>query len=290
MQRLRRECHPRSNPAARSHQALAGNPDLATSDAARIGESRAPDLPRGLATIVCLPSRSASALCCRAAASALTRANGKSHEKSAHAAAKQVPGPGEVLVEVDAAPINYVDVWSSPASSCRSFRSSPARGQPALFGHTGAAWRRCETAATGSCRWPNRATLQKRVAVAVDQCYRLTACRPGCCSLFGEAASPSLVYDTAWFALDEPGRLEAGETVLVLGASGRVGEAVIDRAQSARTALREMVYKATNCGGADMIDPLGGEVFAVALRALARHGRLVVIGFAAGAIPTLRTN
>lgn len=108
--------------------------------------------------------------------------------------------------------------------------------------------------------------------------------------MFGEAASPSLVYDTAWFALDEPGRLEAGETVLVLGASGRVGEAVIDRAQSARTALREMVYKATNCGGADMIDPLGGEVFAVALRALARHGRLVVIGFAAGAIPTLRTN
>jgi NADPH2:quinone reductase len=43
--------------------------------------------------------------------------------------------------------------------------------------------------------------------------------------------------------------------------------------------------------GADIIlDPLGGEIFESAMRALVWRGRLVVIGFAAGAIPTIRTN
>jgi NADPH:quinone reductase len=93
---------------------------------------------------------------------------------------------------------------------------------------------------------------------------------------FGETASLSLVYDTAWFALRERGRLEPGETVLVLGASGGVGQAAVQLAHAI---------------GADVIlDPLGGEVFNAAVRALAWRGRLVVIGFVAGAIPTLRRN
>ncbi len=53
----------------------------------------------------------------------------------------------------------------------------------------------------------------------------------------------------------------------------------------------EQVYAATDGRGADiMLDPLGGMVFSAALRALAWSGRLVVIGFAAGGIPTLKTN
>jgi hypothetical protein len=56
--------------------------------------------------------------------------------------------------------------------------------------------------------------------VRADHCYRL----PPSMS-FNEAASLSLVYDTAWFALRERARLETGETVLVLGASGGVGRA-----------------------------------------------------------------
>src|SRR5438309_1882926 len=157
------------------------------------------------------------------------------------------------------------------------------------------------------------------VAVRADQCYRL----PPRMS-FLEAASLSLVYDTAWFALRERVRLSPSETVLVLGALGGVGRAAVQlaRARGARVlasiarpekeeavlaagaeavidlsrdnlhdALREQVYAATDGRGADIIlDPLGGAVFGAALRALAWCGRLVVIGFAAGSIPTLKTN
>ena len=158
------------------------------------------------------------------------------------------------------------------------------------------------------------------VAVAADQCYPLPARMS-----FVEAASLSLVYDTAWLALRERARLAAGESVLVLGASGGVGRAAVqlahamgarvlagvtrpERAAAAlaagadavidlsredlRNSLREQVYAATGGEGADIIlDPLGGAVFAAAIRALAWGGRLVVIGFAAGgAIPTLKTN
>jgi NADPH2:quinone reductase len=157
------------------------------------------------------------------------------------------------------------------------------------------------------------------VAVAADQCYRL----PRAMS-FDEAASLSLAYDTAWFALRERARLEPGETVLVLGASGGVGQAGVQLARamgarvlagiarSNRTAevlaagadavvdlsrpnlrdsLREQVLAVTQGRGVDIVlDPLGGDVFSAALRALAWRGRLVVIGFAAGAIPTMRTN
>ena len=115
-----------------------------------------------------------------------------------------------------------------------------------------------------------------------------------------------------------------GETVLVLGASGGVGRAAVQLAramgarvlagilrqekaasaheagadavidlsrQDLRDALREEVWATTEGHGADVIlDPLGGDVFDAALRALAWGGRLVVIGFAAGRIATVKTN
>jgi NADPH2:quinone reductase len=67
---------------------------------------------------------------------------------------------------------------------------------------------------------------------------------------------------------------------------------VIDLSQeNLRDSLREQVHAVTNGRGADIIlDPLGGAIFEAALRALAWRGRLVVIGFAAGVIPTVRTN
>ena len=49
---------------------------------------------------------------------------------------------------------------------------------------------------------------------------------------FTDAAAITLSYDTAWFALRERGRLQAGESVLVLGASGAVGRASIQIAKS----------------------------------------------------------
>ena len=155
------------------------------------------------------------------------------------------------------------------------------------------------------------------VAVRADQCYLL----PGAMS-FVDAAAMALVYDTAWFALKERARFAPGDCILVLGASGGVGSAAVQlgkawgakvlaglssaskaalvpnadtiidlsRAQL-RDTLREQVYAETMGAGADIIlDPLGGDFFDAALRALAWRGRLVVIGFAAGRIPTLKAN
>jgi NADPH2:quinone reductase len=69
-------------------------------------------------------------------------------------------------------------------------------------------------------------------------------------------------------------------------------DAVIDLSrENLRATLRDQVWAATDRRGADVIlDPLGGDMFEAALRALAWCGRLVVIGFAAGHIPTIKAN
>jgi len=69
-------------------------------------------------------------------------------------------------------------------------------------------------------------------------------------------------------------------------------DAVIDlSASDLRDSLRAQVYAVTDNRGADIVlDPLGGDIFDAALRAVAWRGRLVVIGFAAGRIPTLKAN
>ena len=231
-----------------------------------------------------------------------------------------VPGPGEVLVEIHAAPVNYVDmlVVGGTYQFLPPFPFIPGKGPAGIVASVGPGVmnlavgdRVLAMAETGG--------YAEAVAVAADQCHRLP---PG--MSFAEAASAAVVYDTSWVALRGRTRLAPGETVLVLGASGGVGhaavqlaramggrvlagvsrperaalalasgaEAVIDLSrENLRDSLRQQVYALTDGKGADVIiDPLGGSVFEAALRALAWCGRLVVIGFAAGAIPTLRTN
>src|SRR5262249_49214069 len=157
------------------------------------------------------------------------------------------------------------------------------------------------------------------VAAPDEQGVKLPATLP-----LNEAAPMALIYDTAWFALRDRARVIAGETVLVLGATGGVGLAAIqlakafgakvlagvsspDKAEIVRAAgadaiinlaapnlqddLRAQIYSHTDKGGVDVIlDMLGGDIFDAAIRALAWRGRLVVIGFASGRIPTLKAN
>ncbi len=136
----------------------------------------------------------------------------------------------------------------------------------------------------------------------------------------GEAASLLGNYYTMQFALARRGGLQAGETVLVLGSAGGIGTASIQlaKAMGARvlalvhrpgaeeflTGLgadvvlplsdgwRQAVMDATEGRGVDLVvDPIGGEAFDDAIRVLAPEGRLLVIGFAAGAgIPTVKVN
>ncbi len=139
-----------------------------------------------------------------------------------------------------------------------------------------------------------------------------------------DAASMSSVYDTAWTALRDRARLEPGETVLVVGATGGVGLAAVhlvkalggtvlagltnrNKAHLARDAradaiidlsvpdlkngVRGQVRAANDGRDADIVlDMLGGDFFAAAIRAVAWRGRVVVIGFAAGGIPTVQAN
>ncbi|CAJ1586564.1 NADPH:quinone oxidoreductase family protein [[Mycobacterium] wendilense] len=148
----------------------------------------------------------------------------------------------------------------------------------------------------------------------------VSAVRPSAAELDdAEAVSLLVNYNTMYFAYERRAALRPGETVLVLGSAGGVGTAAIQIAkamgarviaavnrESAVEFVRSLgpdavvpltegwaqaVRDATDGRGVDMVvDPVGGEVFDDAIRTLATDGRLLVIGFAAGGIPTIKVN
>ncbi|QXG47404.1 NADPH:quinone oxidoreductase family protein [Pseudomonas viridiflava] len=137
---------------------------------------------------------------------------------------------------------------------------------------------------------------------------------------FTVAAAFSMTYGTSMHALKQRANLQPGETLLVLGASGGVGLAAVEigKALGARviaaassaeklevarnagadelinytdTSLKDEIKRLTNGNGADVIyDPVGGDLFDQAIRAIAWNGRLLVVGFASGRIPELPVN
>ena len=155
--------------------------------------------------------------------------------------------------------------------------------------------------------------LAETVTVREDRVFPL----PANVSLDKGAALP-LNYLTAHFALLRRARLTGGERVLVHGASGGVGTAacqlaraygavviaVVSNAEKGRIAevagaheivlvegFRDAVRRLTQGAGVDVIvDPVGGERFLDSLRSLASEGRLLVLGFTSGTIPTVKVN
>ena len=126
-------------------------------------------------------------------------------------------------------------------------------------------------------------------------------------------------YYTMYFALARRGALRHGETVLVLGSGGGIGTASVQIAKALGARVIAMVHRPeamrfveslgadvvlpltdgwlqavkdhTGGRGVDLVvDPIGGDAFDDAIRALATEGRLLVIGFAAGGIPTVKVN
>ena len=134
------------------------------------------------------------------------------------------------------------------------------------------------------------------------------------------AAGFTMTYGTSMHALKQRAQLQAGETLLVLGAGGGVGLAAIEigkqmnatviaaassaeklnaaknagadhlidySQQDLRSALKEIVGKK----GVDVVyDPVGGDMFEAALRSTAWGGRVLVVGFASGDIPKVPVN
>ena len=137
---------------------------------------------------------------------------------------------------------------------------------------------------------------------------------------FKTAASFAMVYTTSYYALKQRANLKAGETLLVLGASGGVGLAAVElgKLMGARVIaaassneklefvnqlgpdellnygdgdLKERVKALTNGNGADVIyDPVGGDLFDQSCRCINWNGRLLVIGFTSGRIPEYKAN
>jgi len=231
------------------------------------------------------------------------------------------PGRGEVVIDVKAAEVNYPDILVI-AGQYQIKPPLPFAPGKAAAGVVSAVGEGVTALAVGdrvSAQVEYGAYAQKLVAPAINV-YPM----PDGID-FAQGAALGLVYQTAHFALIESARMQPGERVLVLGASGGIGvasvqlakalgagtviagvlgaengavarqcgaDAVIDLgAIDLRDGLREAVREASGGHGADVvIDPVGGAVNAAALRAMAWRGRMVIIGFAAGEIPTIKAN
>ncbi|MFF4822584.1 NADPH:quinone oxidoreductase family protein [Streptomyces sp. NPDC001312] len=135
-----------------------------------------------------------------------------------------------------------------------------------------------------------------------------------------EAAALHIGYQTGWFGLHRRARLEAGETLLVHAAAGGVGSAAVQLGKAAGARVigvaggagkaavaRELgcdvvidrhtedvvaaVKEATGGRGADVVyDPVGGTAYAQSVKAVAFEGRILVVGFAGGTIPSPALN
>ena len=234
-----------------------------------------------------------------------------------------VAGPGQLLVRVRAAAINYPDVLIIEDK----YQFKP----PRPFAPGGEIAGEVEAVGEGVSGWaagdrliavPGWGGLVEKIAIDAKSAFRLPGTRT-----FTDGAALLLTYATSIHALYDRGNLKAGETLLVLGAAGGVGLAAVelgkargarviaavsseDKAQAARDAGADaaIVYPrgpfdkesskalagqfkdAVGPGGADVIyDPVGGDYAEPALRSIAWEGRYLVVGFPAG-IPRLPLN
>jgi NADPH2:quinone reductase len=159
--------------------------------------------------------------------------------------------------------------------------------------------------------------FREEVVVAAERCLKMP---PG--MDYDTGAALSMTYGTSYHALVQRGRLAAGETLLVLGATGGVGTAAVemgkllgakviaaggsdsklaavkekygvDHVVNYRTGapLKDQIKTLTSGAGADVIyDAVGGDLFEQSLRSIAWDGRLLVVGFASGTIPQAKAN
>jgi len=234
-----------------------------------------------------------------------------------------VAGPGELLVRVRAAAINYPDVLIIEDK----YQIRP----PRPFAPGGEIAGEVEALGAGVEGWkvgdrliavPGFGGLAEKIVIPANSAIPLPASRS-----FVDGAALLLTYATSIHALYDRGNLVSGQTLLVLGAAGGVGLAAIElgkargarviaavsseeKAQAARDAgadvaivyprgpfdkdgqkaLAQQFKDAVGPAGADVVyDPVGGDYAEPALRSIAWEGRYLVVGFPAG-IPKLPLN
>jgi NADPH:quinone reductase len=233
---------------------------------------------------------------------------------------KPQPKAGEVLIEVHAVSVNFVDLVMM--SGTYQFKPQlpfvPGKLPVGVVVAVGNGVTKFK-AGDRVLMMAESAGFAEFAALSETQCVKIPDSLP-----FAEAAAMALVYDTAHFALKERGRIQPGDNVLILGATGGVGLAAIQLAKAwgakvlaavaskdkedivreagadaivdlsvpdLRESLRQQVFALTENKGVDIVvDMLGGDIFDAAVRAMAWNARLVVIGFASGRIPSLKMN
>lgn len=227
-----------------------------------------------------------------------------------------VPGPGEVVLRVRAAGVNFPDALI--VQNLYQFKPTPpfspggeSAGEVLAVGE-GVTRFKVGDAAIALTIWGGFA---EQVRVREDQLFALPQGMP-----YEVAGALLLTYGTCLHALRDRAQLQAGQTVLVLGAAGGIGTATIELAKSmgarviaaASTAeklalcrslgadecinyreqnLRDELKRLTDGQGVDVVmDPVGGDLAELALRSMAWRGRYLVVGFADGQIPRLPLN
>ena len=234
-----------------------------------------------------------------------------------------VAGSGEVLVAVKACGVNFPDELIVEDK----YQVRPERpfapgceiaGVVKALG-AGVSGLQVGQRVIGYCTWGG---MSEKLALPALSLVPMPDAMP-----FDEGAALIMTYGTAHYALHVRGGIEAGETVLVLGAAGGVGLAAVELAKAAGARVIAGVSSAEKaaaardagadetviyprgpfdkdgaralsalfkgaCGeaGADLVfDPVGGDYAEAALRAIAWEGRFLVVGFPAG-IPRLALN
>ncbi|MCE2998539.1 MAG: NADPH:quinone oxidoreductase family protein [Betaproteobacteria bacterium] len=233
-------------------------------------------------------------------------------------AADPAPGPGQVLVDVHAASVNFPDLLviggTYQVLPPRPF--IPGKDMAGVVAAVGPGITAVKPGDRVAAQNEYGAYAQKCV-VPQHNCYPM----PDAMS-FEDAAAMGIAYPTAHFALVERGQYRPGEIVLVNGAAGGVGIATIQVAKALgatvvasvgsaekaalakqhgadhvvrtdvpniRDAFREQVIAAVGKRGVDIIvDPVGGDVFDAGMRVIAWSGRIIVVGFAEGRIPEVK--
>ena len=226
-----------------------------------------------------------------------------------------VAGPGEVIVDVDAAAVNFPDVLMvggryQTLPELPFTVGSEAAGVVSQVGPDVTGFGLGD-AVFGACGLG--AFAEKVVMSVTDLRHRPAGVDAAA------AASFTVAYETAYHALRSTAAVQAGETVVVLGAAGGVGSAAVQCAVSLgahvvaaasssdrlalctklganatvnyeRDDLRSRLKELAPQGVDVVIDPVGGPHSEAALRSTTYGSRFVVIGFAAGQIPRIPLN
>lgn len=227
-----------------------------------------------------------------------------------------VAGPGEVLIDVAAAGMNFADSLMT-AGKYQVKPEPPFVPGLELAGTVaalGAGVTGIEIGARVMAVVDHGAYAARAVSKAADV-FPIPAKLD-----FAQAAGFPIAYGTSYGALVWKARLQKGETLLVHGAAGGVGLTAVEigKALGARVIataggadkcaiaeahgaddvidyktadIRETVKALTQGCGVDVVyDPVGGDIFDASLRAVAWNARIVVIGFAGGRVQQIPAN